>query len=43
MYYAEQVGFERVVARMREFHAAAQGDPEFWRPAPLLESRLGAR
>jgi 3-hydroxyacyl-CoA dehydrogenase len=42
MYYAEQVGLERVVARMRELRAAAQGDPEFWRPAPLLESRSAA-
>ena len=25
MYYAEQVGLERVVARMREFAAAARG------------------
>ena len=38
MYYAEQVGLQRVAARMREFEAAAQGDPEFWRPAPMLEA-----
>jgi 3-hydroxyacyl-CoA dehydrogenase len=37
MYYAEQVGFERVRARMRELGAAAHGDPDFWGPAPLLE------
>jgi 3-hydroxyacyl-CoA dehydrogenase len=37
MYYAEQVGLDRVVARMREFGAAAGADPDFWRPAPLLE------
>ena len=38
MYYAEQVGLERVATRMREFAAAGQGDSEFWRPAPLLEA-----
>jgi 3-hydroxyacyl-CoA dehydrogenase len=37
MYYAEQVGIERVAARVREFATRAHGDPEFWRPAPLLE------
>jgi len=37
MHYAEQTGLERVVARMRELGAAAHGDPDFWRPAPLLE------
>ncbi|HEU4953254.1 MAG TPA: 3-hydroxyacyl-CoA dehydrogenase NAD-binding domain-containing protein [Gemmatimonadales bacterium] len=38
MYYAEQIGLDRVVARMREFAAATTGDPEFWRAAPLLET-----
>jgi 3-hydroxyacyl-CoA dehydrogenase len=38
MYYAEQVGPKRVATRMREFSAAANGDPEFWRPAPSLEA-----
>ena len=38
MYYAEQVGLDRVVARMREFARTSKGDPEFWRPAPLLET-----
>jgi 3-hydroxyacyl-CoA dehydrogenase len=37
MYYAEQVGLARVAARMRELGATAHGDPEFWRPAALLE------
>ncbi len=37
MYYAEQVGLERVVARMREFAGSTPGDPEFWQPAPLLQ------
>jgi 3-hydroxyacyl-CoA dehydrogenase len=37
MYHAEQVGLDRVVARMREFAGSAGGDPEFWQPAPLLE------
>jgi len=44
MYHAEQVGLDRVVARMREFAAGAHGDPEFWRPAPSLEAgRLAGR
>jgi len=38
MYYAEQAGLDRVAGRMREFAAGAHGDPEFWRPAPLLEA-----
>jgi 3-hydroxyacyl-CoA dehydrogenase len=37
MYHAEQVGLERVVARMREFAGSVRGDPEFWQPAPLLQ------
>ena len=37
MYYAEQVGLERVVARMREFGAQGHGDPGFWRPAALMD------
>jgi 3-hydroxyacyl-CoA dehydrogenase len=38
MYYAEQVGVDRVAARMRQFAAMAHGDPDFWRPAPALET-----
>jgi 3-hydroxyacyl-CoA dehydrogenase len=38
MYYAEQIGLHRVAARMREFAVAVPGDPEFWRPAPLLQT-----
>ncbi len=38
MYYAEQTGLDRVAGRMREFVAGAHGDPEFWRPAPLLQT-----
>jgi 3-hydroxyacyl-CoA dehydrogenase len=37
MYYAEQVGLDRVTARMREFGARDSADPDFWRPAALLE------
>jgi 3-hydroxyacyl-CoA dehydrogenase len=37
MYYAEQVGLDRVVARMREFAGNTPGDPEFWQPALLLQ------
>jgi 3-hydroxyacyl-CoA dehydrogenase len=41
MYYAEQVGLDRVAARMRQFADRTHGDPAFWTPAPLLVS--GAR
>jgi 3-hydroxyacyl-CoA dehydrogenase len=37
MYYAEQVGLDRVTARMREFGAQDQADLDFWRPAAPLE------
>jgi 3-hydroxyacyl-CoA dehydrogenase len=37
MYYAEQVGLDRVAMRMEEFAKRGYGDPEFWRPAPLLK------
>jgi 3-hydroxyacyl-CoA dehydrogenase len=42
MYYAEQVGLERVVARMREFAGSTRGDPVFWTPASLLVSSARA-
>jgi 3-hydroxyacyl-CoA dehydrogenase len=40
MFYAEQIGLDRVLARLREFARNPHGDPAFWAPAPLLE-RLG--
>jgi len=42
MYYAEQVGLERVAARMREFAGSTRGDPVFWTPASLLVSSARA-
>ena len=39
MFHAEQVGLKQVLARVREFAGNPHGDPGFWRPAPLLESR----
>ena len=36
-FYAEQVGWDRVVRRIREFGGNPHGDPAFWTPAPLLE------
>ncbi|HZN96261.1 MAG TPA: 3-hydroxyacyl-CoA dehydrogenase NAD-binding domain-containing protein [Gemmatimonadales bacterium] len=40
MFYADQVGLDRVLRRVREFARNPHGDPDFWTPAPLLE-RLG--
>jgi 3-hydroxyacyl-CoA dehydrogenase len=37
MFYAEQVGLDRVLRRVREFARNPHGDPAFWTPAPLLE------
>ena len=36
MFYADQVGLDRVLARVREFARNPHGDPAFWTPAPLL-------
>jgi 3-hydroxyacyl-CoA dehydrogenase len=38
MFYAGQVGLDRVLSRVREFGRNPHGDPEFWTPAPLLLS-----
>ena len=44
MYWAQSVGLDKVVARMREFAGNAHADPAFWQPAPLLvESARGGR
>jgi 3-hydroxyacyl-CoA dehydrogenase len=37
MFYADQVGLDQVLRRVREFARNPQGDPAFWTPAPLLE------
>jgi 3-hydroxyacyl-CoA dehydrogenase len=37
MFYADQVGLDRVLARVREFARNPHGDPAFWVPAPLLQ------
>ncbi len=34
MHWANSIGIDKIVARMREF---AKDDPQFWKPAPLLE------
>jgi 3-hydroxyacyl-CoA dehydrogenase len=41
MFYADQVGLDRVLRRVREFAHNPHGDPAFWTSAPLLE-RLAA-
>ena len=35
MFYADSVGLDRVLAKLKEFEAQDGG--EFWKPAPLLE------
>jgi 3-hydroxyacyl-CoA dehydrogenase len=40
MFYADLVGSDQVLRRVREFARNPHGDPAFWTPAPLLE-RLG--
>jgi 3-hydroxyacyl-CoA dehydrogenase len=37
MFYADQVGLDQVLLRVREFARNPHGDPAFWTPAPLLE------
>jgi 3-hydroxyacyl-CoA dehydrogenase len=36
MFYAGQVGLDRVLRQVREFARNPHGDPGFWTPAPLL-------
>jgi 3-hydroxyacyl-CoA dehydrogenase len=36
MFYADEVGLYNVVASMNRFASNPHGDPEFWKPAPLL-------
>jgi 3-hydroxyacyl-CoA dehydrogenase len=40
MFYADQVGLDRILLRVKEFGRNPHGDPGFWTPAPLL-ARLG--
>jgi len=42
MFYAEQVGMDRVLRRIREFARNPHCDPGFWSPAPLLEQMARA-
>jgi 3-hydroxyacyl-CoA dehydrogenase len=42
MFYADQVGLDRVLRRVREFARNPHGDPAFWAPAPLLERLAGS-
>jgi 3-hydroxyacyl-CoA dehydrogenase len=37
MFYADQVGLDQVLRRVREFARNPHGDPAFWTPAPLLQ------
>jgi 3-hydroxyacyl-CoA dehydrogenase len=37
MFYADEVGLDRVLARVHEFAGNPHGDPAFWQPAPLLD------
>jgi 3-hydroxyacyl-CoA dehydrogenase len=41
MFHADTVGLANVVKRMEQFARNPHGDPEFWKPAPLL-ARLAA-
>jgi 3-hydroxyacyl-CoA dehydrogenase len=41
MFYADTIGLYGVVRRMKRFAANPHGDPDFWKPAPLL-ARLAA-
>ena len=36
MFYADQIGLDRVLRRVKEFARNPHGDPGFWTPAPLL-------
>jgi 3-hydroxyacyl-CoA dehydrogenase len=42
MFWAQQRGFDAVLARMREFAASPHADPAFWTPAPLLQQAAQA-
>jgi 3-hydroxyacyl-CoA dehydrogenase len=42
MFHADAVGLPLVQRRMREFARNPHGDPEFWKPAPLIEQRVAS-
>jgi 3-hydroxyacyl-CoA dehydrogenase len=42
MFFADQVGLDRVLRRVKEFARNPHGDPVFWTPAPLLERLAGS-
>lgn len=42
MFYADTVGLFEVVRRMKQFAADPLGDPEVWKPAPLLTKLAAA-
>ena len=42
MFHADSVGLPLVQRRMREFARNGHGDPEFWKPAPLIERLVAA-
>ena len=42
MFHADSVGLPLVLRRMREFARNGHGDPEFWKPAPLIERLVAA-
>jgi len=41
MFYADELGLDEVLRRMKHFNATAVADPTAWYPAPLIE-RLAA-
>jgi 3-hydroxyacyl-CoA dehydrogenase len=42
MFYADQIGLDQVLRRMRDFASNPHGDPGFWTPAPLIEILAGS-
>jgi 3-hydroxyacyl-CoA dehydrogenase len=43
MFYADQLGLDQVLGRVREFARNPHGDPAFWMSAPLLERLAESR
>jgi 3-hydroxyacyl-CoA dehydrogenase len=41
MFYADLVGLYEVRRRMLQFGRNPHGEPEFWKPAPLIERLAG--
>ncbi|MNC92997.1 hypothetical protein D3C83_95280 [compost metagenome] len=38
MFYASRVGLKQVVRRMKEFATNKHAEPDFWKPARLIET-----